>query len=72
MVYLLQVVLLCIDFKYKFNHLKEHLLAHKYLKEDTCTFKGRSINLTHKFILHIYTHEARSCKVYFKEVGVLA
>jgi hypothetical protein len=26
------------------------------------------MNLTHKFIVHIYTHEARSCKVYFIEV----
>jgi hypothetical protein len=35
MVYLLQVVLLSICFKYIFNHLKEHLLTHKHLQEDT-------------------------------------
>jgi hypothetical protein len=33
MVYLLQVVLLCIYLKYIFNHLKEHFLTHKHLKK---------------------------------------
>jgi hypothetical protein len=35
MVCLLRVVLLCIYCKYIYNHLKEHLLTHKHLQEDT-------------------------------------
>jgi hypothetical protein len=34
MVYLLQVMLLCIYLKYIFNHLKEHIPTHEHLKED--------------------------------------
>jgi hypothetical protein len=35
MVYFLQVMLLCIYLKYIFNQLKEHILTHKHLQEDT-------------------------------------
>jgi hypothetical protein len=34
MVYLLKVLLLCIHLKYIFNHLQEHFLIHKHLKEE--------------------------------------